>query len=53
MPAPDPSSPEVQTLLVQKFFVEHFAIERGFVLADQRTMGRYEENSAVLLLLNP
>ena len=43
MSAPDPSFPEEQTLLVQKLFVEHFAVVRGFVLALLPDFARAED----------
>ena len=43
MPAADPSPSERQTLLVQKLFVEHFAVVRGFVLALLPDFARAED----------
>ena len=43
MPATDPSPADEQTLLVQKLFVEHFAVVRGFVLALLPDFARAED----------
>src|SRR5258708_4312301 len=43
MPATDPSPSEERTLLVQKLFVEHYAVVRGFVLALLPDFARAED----------
>lgn len=43
MAATDPSTSDAQTLLVQKLFVEHFAVVRGFVLALLPDFARAED----------
>src|SRR4051794_21577503 len=43
MPRIDPSHAEERTLLVQKLFVEHFAVVRGFVLALLPDFARAED----------
>ena len=43
MPSTDPTPSDAQTLLVQKLFVEHFAVVRGFVLALLPDFARAED----------